>query len=389
MTSPSLERLLVVAPNWLGDAVMALPALADVRRRFPAARLIVAARPAVADLFSMSPIVDDVLVIEWTGRLMAASSRRRDLARLREARADAALLLPNSFASAWLVTRAGVPERWGYAADLRGPLLSRAIARPALRRHQSEYYRHLVRELSMPNAQSSMLKAQGAMPKAQGPMPNAGFDTPVVVPGKAIEQAQSLLRSHGWDGTRPLVVIAPGAAYGAAKRWPSDHFARTVTTLVREQGAHCALVGSTADAGATREVRSLVPDSARPYASDLAGTTTLETLAAVLSLARACVSNDSGTMHLAGAVGVPLAALFGPTRERETMPLSRPGRRVEILINHVWCRPCMLRECPLDHRCMTGLAPERVLATVRDLIGAPSPESRAPSPESPVPSPEP
>ena len=106
------------------------------------------------------------------------------------------------------------------------------------------------------------------------------------------------------------------------------------------------------------------PEDIRAKIIDLAGATTLDTLAGVFALASACVSNDSGAMHLAGAVGVPLAALFGPTRERETAPLARRGRRMEVLINHVWCRPCMLRECPLDHRCMRGLSPERVLATL-------------------------
>jgi heptosyltransferase-2 len=137
---------------------------------------------------------------------------------------------------------------------------------------------------------------------------------------------------------------------------------------VRDDRAACVLVGSSADAAITRWVRALVPDDERPAVIDLAGSTTLETLMGVLSLATACVSNDSGAMHVAGAVGVPLAALFGPTRERETAPLSGRGGRVEILINHVWCRPCMLRECPIDHRCMQGLPPERVLSVVTDLM---------------------
>ena len=149
---------------------------------------------------------------------------------------------------------------------------------------------------------------------------------------------------------------------------------------MREHGAQCALIGSTADGATTRWVRALVSDDARGNIIDSPGSTTLDTLAGVLVLARACVSNDSGAMHLAGAVGVPLAALFGPTRERETAPLSRRDRRVEVLINHVWCRPCMLRECPLDHRCMKRLSSERVLATVTDLDdeSADSLESRDP-----------
>jgi heptosyltransferase II len=137
-----------------------------------------------------------------------------------------------------------------------------------------------------------------------------------------------------------------------------------------DMGAHCALVGSGGDAQTTAWVRSALAADAARHVTDLAGATTLTTLAGVLSLARACVSNDSGAMHLAGAVGVPLAALFGPTREMETAPLARSGRRAEVLLHPVWCRPCMLRECPIDHRCMRGLDPDRVFAVVRGLAGA-------------------
>jgi heptosyltransferase-2 len=342
VTSPS--RLLVVAPNWLGDAVMALPAIADLRQACQSAHLVVAARRAVAGLFGMTPVVDEVIVLE--GR----RAGRADVARVRAARADTALLLPNSFASAWLVWRAGVAGRWGYAGDGRQWLLTRHVPRPRIRRHQSNYYRHLVRALGID-------AAEGA--------PH------VVVPAEALEQARALLVARGWDGVRPLVVLAPGAAYGGAKRWPPEHFAQVAAALVRTRSAHCALVGSSADGGTTHQVQALVPADARGSVSDLAGATTLETLAGVMRLASACVSNDSGAMHLAGAAGVPLVALFGPTRERETAPLALAGQRVNVLVSHVWCRPCMLRECPLDHRCMTGLLPERVLASVTDLIDAP------------------
>jgi heptosyltransferase-2 len=141
---------------------------------------------------------------------------------------------------------------------------------------------------------------------------------------------------------------------------------------VRDHQRQCVLIGSAADGTTTRLVRALVPEDVRGEIIDVAGATTLDSLAGVMTLASACVSNDSGAMHLAGAVGVPLAALFGPTRERETAPLARRGRRVEVLIHHVWCRPCMLRECPLDHQCMRGLSPERVLATVVELMKNPA-----------------
>ncbi len=362
----TVERLLVVSPNWLGDAIMALPAIGDLRRAFPGARLIVAARNATADLFRMSPAVDDVIVMGWSGRLMDHAKRRVDIEVLRGLRIDASVLLPNSFGSAWLVRRAGIPERWGYGTDMRGRLLSRAIARPEIRVHQAEYYRRLVKGLGFAN----------------GPL-----EPELAVPARASEQAGAILKASGWDDRRPLVVMAPGAAYGGAKRWPAERFAEVAISLVRAHGAQVALIGSTADATTTRSVRDLTPGEVRGSVIDLAGATTLDTLAAVLALARACVSNDSGAMHLAGAVGVPLAALFGPTRERETAPLSRRDCRVDVLISHVWCRPCMLRECPLDHRCMKRLSSERVLAAVTDLMT--SPGTRAPSPEPRVPDPEP
>ena len=351
-----IEHLLVVSPNWLGDAIMALPSIADLRRAFPGARLTVAARRAVAGLFTMSPLVDEVIAMQWSGRIWARRARLADIETLRTARADASVLLPNSFASAWLVRSAAIPERWGYATDMRQRLLSRAVSRPVIRVHQAEYYRRLIKGLGFEN----------------GPV-----DPQLVVPGRAVEQARAALRAAGWVEDRPFIVMAPGAAYGGAKRWPAEHFADVATRLAREHGMQCVLVGSTADAATTRWVRALVSDDGQGSVVDLAGSTTLETLAGVLSIARACVSNDSGAMHLAGAVGVPLAALFGPTRERETAPLSRKGGRIEVMINHVWCRPCMLRECPLDHRCMKRLSSERVLATVTDLMT--NPEPRTPS----------
>jgi heptosyltransferase-2 len=354
---PEVDRLLVVSPNWLGDAIMSLPAVGDLRRCFPRAHLVVAARRTLATLFTMSPLVDEVVATQWSGNLSSRGSRRADVAALRALGAGAAVLLPNSFASAWLVRRAGIPERWGYAADLRGPLLSRAVRRPKIRVHQAEYYRRLLRGLGIDN----------------GPLAPE-----LVVPPRAIDAARELLRASGWDERRRLVVMAPGAAYGGAKRWPSEYFADVATELVRERSVQCVLVGSAADTSITRWVRTLVPRDARTNVIDLAGSTTLDTLAGVLALAGACVSNDSGAMHLAGAVGVPLIALFGPTRERETTPLARHGGRVDVLINHVWCRPCMLRECPLDHRCMKELSPGRVFTSVADLLDTAAPVSRIP-----------
>jgi heptosyltransferase II len=340
-------RVLIVATNWLGDAVMALPALADVRRAFPSSRLIVAARPSVAPLYAMVPGVDGTIVTEWRGSLRNRQSLANDVERVKAEQVHLAILFPNSFASAWGLHRAAVQQRWGYAADLRRPLLTRAIKRPGGSRHQGAYYQHLVRQLGMPN----------------GPL-----EPSLSIPAAAVEESKALLAAHGWPGSRPLLVVAPGAAYGTAKRWLPGYFAAVMTRAIQETGVHGVIVGTPADADAARTVLASMNPTDRASVSDLTGATTLQTLAGVMSLAAACVSNDSGAMHIAAAAGTPLAAIFGPTRDRETAPLTRRGGRADVLFNQVWCRPCMLRECPIDHRCMKGLQPERVFESVRVLM---------------------
>jgi lipopolysaccharide heptosyltransferase II len=339
--------IVVVAPNWLGDAVMALPAIADVRRRFGQARLVVAARRSVAGLFAIVPGVDDVVDLEWRGRVMRLAAMTRDVARLRAVGAQLAILLPNSFAAAWLAHRAGIAERWGYAGDLRTSLLTTAIEKPRQSVHQGVYYQLLLQPLGVPS----------------GPL-----EARVTVPAAARSEARRIIEGSGWDGVSPIVVLAPGAAYGTAKRWLPEHFARVVDMLSADPGTHSVLIGSDVDNAAAAMVVDRLPAPARARVSNLCGQTTLAVLAGVLDLARACVSNDSGAMHLAAAVGVPLAAIFGPTNEHETAPLARAGVDTRLLIHPVPCRPCMLRECPIDHPCMRDLDPERVLSTVRLMI---------------------
>jgi heptosyltransferase-2 len=248
-----------------------------------------------------------------------------------------------------LVKRAGIADRWGFASDVRSRLLTRAIPRPKGHRHQAEYYQELVRGLGM----------------AAGPRV-AALD----VPDAARTNAREQLARHGHVEGAPVVVLAPGAAYGKAKQWVPSHVARLITLLAREHRATCVLVGSRADAGTGATIRAALPPLAPGRLVDLIGQTTLEELAGVLASADVCVCNDSGAMHLAAAVGASVVAIFGPTNEHATAPLGHHGGGGAAILTHdVWCRPCMLRECPIDHRCMTGITPERVLATVTRLVG--------------------
>ena len=182
----------------------------------------------------------------------------------------------------------------------------------------------------------------------------------IEAPASSVAKAADLLEAAGWDRRAPLMALAPGAAYGGAKRWPASSFAAAATTLGTD-GCVAVLIGSHADAPAGRECIEQIGRGVPVL--NLIGATDLMTLAGVLSLCRGLISNDSGAMHLAAALGVPVTAMFGPTDETATRPL---GRASSVVLTHrVWCRPCMLRECPLDHRCMLGISVDAVVAAAR------------------------
>jgi heptosyltransferase II len=354
--SPEVTRVVVLAPNWLGDAVMALPALRDVRAHFARATLAVAARASVARLFDCVPGVDEIVVLAPRRPVASAASRTEDSGWLAEGAFECAILFPNSFHAAWLVWRAGVAERWGYRSDLRGSLLTRAVPKPPKGLHCGAYYQHLVRELGIDT----------------GPL------TPRLrVPAAGRVAARRMLEEHGWVEGATLVALAPGAAYGHAKRWPPERFAELIRLIWDEFGAACVLLGRPDDRHAGEAILAALERSAAGRAParviDLIGRTDLLLLIGVLSHCGALVANDSGALHLAAAMGLPVSAIYGPTDERYTTPLTaREGAegRVAVFTEPVWCRPCGLRECPIDHRCMRRIPASRVFEAVRAQIGA-------------------
>ena len=330
------ERIVVIAPNWLGDAVMALPAIADLRRHYADAHLAIAARPPVSPLFTMVKGVDELVGLpgRWRGHAPELAAGAFDLA----------VLLPNSFATALVAKNAKIPERWGFATDFRGWLLTRALPRPRGTTHQSEYYQALTTGLGIP-----------AGPAFAAVWPDA-------------DRARQILKNVGLDLDEPFVVFAPGAAYGRAKQWLPERFAQLADLIITERGWIVLMVGSNADRSACADIASRLPATGTRINRliDLSGKTDLPSLAGVLSLARAVVSNDSGAMHLAGAVGTKVVAIFGATNEKRTSPLNSgaDAPRPAIVSHAVFCRPCMLRECPIDHRCMSGISAARVFGSL-------------------------
>jgi heptosyltransferase-2 len=335
------RRIAVRPPNWLGDAVMALPALAAVRRHFADAHLTLVAVPAVASIFREQTDVAPDAVIELP------SSNRAAIETVAGGRFDVGILLPNSWRSAWQFRRAGIAERWGYGASGRGVLLTRGVRRPRGVIHQADYYRHLIAGLDIP------------------------CDPPVeprIAPSvRSVEEADILLAAAGVSGELPIVVFAPGAAYGQAKQWYPERAAEVAARLVRDRGVTCVLIGAGHDRDAGRAVESWLrangPDVAGRVVN-LIGRTSLRGLVGVVGRTAAVVTNDSGAMHLAAALGRPVVAVFGPTDDRVTRPIGDH----HVLTSSVFCRPCMLRDCPIDHRCMKRISVDQVYAAVLDVL---------------------
>lgn len=340
--SASISRVVLRAPNWLGDAVLALPAMAAIRRHFADAHLAVAAPPGVAALLREETDVRPDRVLD------VSADAREVVAALEGGGYELGILFPNSFRSAWRLKRAGVPQRWGYPTSMRGWLLTRKSRPPRAHgvQHQAEYYRALVRGLD--------IACDDAPPR-------------VHVSSATAARANALLAQHGIDPDATLVGFAPGAAYGQAKQWPPDRVAAVAARLVREHNATCVLLGATHDRQAARAIESWVraqaPDAAGRVI-DLVGRTSLSTLAGIIARCRVFVSNDSGAMHLAAALDRHVVAIFGPTDERATGPLGDH----DVMTEPVFCRPCMLRDCPIDHRCMKRITADAVFTAVSSCL---------------------
>ncbi|HEX8557159.1 MAG TPA: lipopolysaccharide heptosyltransferase II [Pyrinomonadaceae bacterium] len=336
----NIERVVVRGANWVGDAAMTVPALRELRRVLPRARVTLATRAWAVGVFEGADFVNDFLV---TGE--ASNRPRALLAEAREWRArrfDLALLFPNAFAPALVAALARVPARVGYATQGRGPLLTRRVPVPDWRgrRHEVFYYLNLVSELERALYGTSTVGEREP-------------DARVPVAEQKQREALALLRAHGALRGRPLVAVCPGSTNSRAKRWPAERFAAVADLLAERNGAEVVLLGAREEADISEEVARRM--RSRPVV--LTGRTDLAQTAAVLKAADLLVTNDTGPAHVAAAVGCPAVVIFGPTRPETTRPYSASA---EVVRRPPDCAPCMLRDCPIDHRCMTAVTPEDV-----------------------------
>jgi heptosyltransferase-2 len=333
----SPERILVRATNWVGDAVMSLPALRALRERYPAAHIAILAKPWVGDLYGREPFCSEVIpYIPNTLTEKWAAGRA-----LQTRGFDMAILLQNAFEAAAVAFAARIPERIGYARDGRSFLLTKAIEVPKPGQHERFYYLELLHRAGIldrvPECEAIRLDGAGAA------------------------RAAGLERFAKLGMGDRIVGVSPGAAYGSAKRWIPEHFSEAASRVAKEIDGQVAIFGS----GAERDVCEQVARGVTVPVHNFAGETSL---AEYIELAAACtayLTNDSGPMHIASALGLPTVAIFGATDHVTTGPT---GPLAKVVRENVECSPCLRRECPIDHRCMTRVSADRVALTALELL---------------------
>jgi heptosyltransferase-2 len=352
----TIKRILVRGPNWLGDAVMCEPALRGLRRLFPDAQIALLVKPAVADLFAGHPALTRVLTYDTRGRHAGLSGKWALSGQLRRQGFDLAVLFQNAFEAAFLTFLAGVPRRYGYATDGRSLLLSDPVAVPDRRTlvHQVRYYWDLLRPLGL-----------------TGDPP-----TPELVVFPEEEQAMAgRFAQGGLTATDVVVGINPGSTYGEAKRWLPERFAEVTERLCRticesrEQQVSVVIFGAKGEERLGHEIAARLPSRSLV----LSGATTIRELMAAVKRCAMLLTNDTGPMHIASAFQVPVVAIFGPTDWRTTSPF---GSAHAIVRQPVDCAPCLLRECPIDHRCMTRVSVDQVYEAATKQVAGLSGSSR-------------
>lgn len=321
---------------------MSLPALQALRRRYPDAYIAVLARPWVADLYEFESFCDEVIPYTVARGWKDLAGKWGVAQELKRRGFDTAILLPNSFEAAALAWLAGIPRRIGFNRDGRRWLLTHPIAVPEKGEtppHERFYYVELLRRAGLVNDFGVLdrIQLEGSRQLAQ--TGRERFDT------------------MGWTG---VVGVSPGAAYGTAKRWLPERFAESAAAL----GGQVALFGTAEEHGLCEEIRELL-QVRNISAHNFAGQTSLKEFIELVAGCRVFLTNDSGGMHIASALGVPTVAIFGATDHTATGPT---GPLARVVREPVECSPCLLRECPIDHRCMTRVSSKEVIDVSRELL---------------------
>lgn len=336
----NIKNILIRCTNWVGDCIMTTPAIEVIRSNFPQARISALAKPWVTDVLATNTCIDHI--IPYDARYMGLKGQIELARELSRHHFDLAVLLQNAFEAAWLVYLAGIPRRAGYNTDLRGLLLTHKVRlrREVKTKHQVFYY-------------LAMLEGLGLQT----------FEEPRLVLAASKDNlawAEKELRSAGVQDDI-LIGINPGASYGPAKKWLPEYFLEFTRLLMGKIPARIVVFGTAADFQVGEAVSKAAPDKV----INMAGRTTLGQAVALITRCHAFVTNDSGLMHVAAALEVPLVAIFGSTNPVTTGPFTK---RAKVVRNDIDCSPCLKATCPADFRCMKEIRPQEVFDATLSLL---------------------
>jgi heptosyltransferase-2 len=333
-------KILVRGTNWIGDAAMSVPALRELRRIFADSHITLHTRSWAEGLFSDVDFIDELVTFDSTRWKIKDVYDNSEF--LRADGYDLAILLPNSFESALTSFLTRIPRRIGYNKDVRGLLLTDPIAVPEWknRRHEVYYYLNLISEI-----EKRLL--------VRDTVSQAFPDPTLTISDERKTAARQMIAAAGVDNLNPTIALGVGSSNSRAKRWPVDRYARLSDLLYNEANTNVILVGSKDDSDVADSVVRL--STVPPI--NLVGKTTLSEATAILGVVDLLIANDMGLAHVAPALGTKTIVIFGPTNPDTTAPFSLHAR---VIRKEVECSRCMLRDCPIDHRCMMGISVEEV-----------------------------
>ena len=331
------KKIIVRMPNWVGDLVMATPILSDLRSAYPDAEITAMARYPLCELLQEDPELSELFCFCKGNSFGRRESRRSVIEKLRKGKYDLGILLPHSFSAAWLFWQGSVKHRLGYEGSGRGLLLTQRVLLPENIENQ-----HLVVTYKM------LLSPLG--------IPVSNTPPRLYVSEKELQQARELLRQHGVSKESRIVGINPGATYGSAKCWLPERFREVTTNLLQDPHLFIIFFGDQGTASLVKEICQDLPSRV----INMAGLTSLRELASLIKLCNVLLTNDSGPMHIADALGTPVVALFGSTSE----VVTGPYRAGVVIHKHVDCSPCYQRRCPIDFRCMKKIESDEVTQAI-------------------------
>lgn len=335
------KKILVRGTNWIGDAVMTLPAIASIRKTFPSAEVQVLAKPWVAEVYKLSPDVDRIFLFKEPGEHQGIAGKLKLALELKKENFDLAIYLQNAIEAAILGWLARIPLRAGYDSDCRGFLLTHPVRRTKEIKqvYQVDYYLNMVKSLGCEQASRDVTLSAS----------------------KIKDISDRCLEERGLSGVPVLIGLAPGAMYGPAKRWFPERFGAVAKKLTETFVSRAIIFGSKGD----MEVAQTVQDAIGGTAINIAGRTDLSEAIALISRCSIFITNDSGLMHVAGALGVPTLAIYGSTNPVTTPP---PGKKSVIVRKEVPCSPCLKQVCPTDFRCMEEISIDEVYETAKAML---------------------